>query len=118
MEHRINVLATQEQFFGQKVTQLTLTNEIITLREKCRLMILKNRVLRRIFGRKRDEVTEDWRRLHDEELHALYSSPNIIRETKSRIRQTEHVARTRDRKCAYRLWLGHLKEETIWKAHA
>jgi hypothetical protein len=51
-------------------------------------------VLRRIFGPKRDEVTGDWRKLHNEELHNLYSSPNIIRKTKSRrIRWTGHVAR-------------------------
>jgi hypothetical protein len=81
-------------------------------------MILKNSVFRRIFSRKRDEVTGEWRRLHDKELYAVYSSPNIIRVTKSRIRQTEHVARMRDRKCAYRLWLGNLKEETIWNAQA
>jgi hypothetical protein len=50
-----------------------------TLREECRLRVFENRVLRRIFGPKRDEVTREWRRLHNKELHALYSSPNIIR---------------------------------------
>jgi hypothetical protein len=49
------------------------------LREECRLSVFENRVLRRIFGPKRDEVTGEWRRLHNEELYALYSSPNIIR---------------------------------------
>jgi hypothetical protein len=49
------------------------------LREECRLRVFENRVLRRIFGPKRDEVTGEWRRLHKEELYALYSSPNIIR---------------------------------------
>jgi hypothetical protein len=48
------------------------------------LMLRKNRVLRRIFGPQRDEVTEGWRRLHNEELQNLYSSPNIIRVIKSR----------------------------------
>jgi hypothetical protein len=46
--------------------------------------VVENRVLRRIFGPKRDEVTGDWRKLHNEELHNLYSSPNIIRMIKSR----------------------------------
>jgi hypothetical protein len=46
--------------------------------------VFDNRVLRRIFGAKRDEVTGEWRKLHNEELHNLYSSPNIIRQIKSR----------------------------------
>jgi hypothetical protein len=50
----------------------------LTLREECRLRVFENRVLRRIFGPKRDEVTWDWRRLHNMELHALYTSSNII----------------------------------------
>jgi hypothetical protein len=49
-----------------------------TLREKHRLRVFENRVLRRIFGPKRDEVTDEWRKLHNEELHDLYSSPSII----------------------------------------
>jgi hypothetical protein len=51
----------------------------LTLREEHRLQLLENRVLRRIFGPKRDEETGDWRKLHNEELHNLYSSPSIIR---------------------------------------
>jgi hypothetical protein len=52
--------------------------------EKHRLRVFGNRMLRRIFGQKRDEVTGGWRKLHDEELHSLYSSPSIIRMIKSR----------------------------------
>jgi len=49
----------------------------LTLREECRLRVFENRVLRKIFGPKRDEVTEEWRKLHNDELDDLYSSPNI-----------------------------------------
>jgi hypothetical protein len=56
----------------------------LTLREECRLRGFENRVLRRIFGPKRDEVTGKWRRLHNKELYALYSSPYIILVIKSR----------------------------------
>jgi hypothetical protein len=54
------------------------------LREECRLRVSENRVLRRIFGPGRNEVTGEWRRLHNEELIDLYSSPNIVRVMKSR----------------------------------
>jgi hypothetical protein len=53
------------------------------LREECRLRVFENRVLRRIFGPKRDEVTGEWRILHNKELYAVYSLPNIIRVIKS-----------------------------------
>jgi hypothetical protein len=56
----------------------------LTLREEHGLRVFENRVLSRIFGRKRDEVTGEWRKMHNEELHNLYSSPDIIRQVKSR----------------------------------
>jgi hypothetical protein len=53
-------------------------SQFLTLREEHRLRVFKNRVLRRIFGSKRDEVTREWRKLHNKELHDFYSSPSII----------------------------------------
>jgi hypothetical protein len=55
------------------------------LREERKLMVFENMVLRGIFGPRRDEVTGDWRRLHNEELNDFYCSPNIVRVIKSRI---------------------------------
>jgi hypothetical protein len=66
----------------------------LTLREEHSLNVFEKRVLRRIFGTKRDEVTGGWRKLRNEELHNLYSSPSIIRKIKSmRMRWTGYVAR-------------------------
>jgi len=65
--------------------------------------MFENRVLRRIFGPRRDEVTEEWRKLHNEELNDLYSSPNIVRTIKSRrMRWAEYVARMGERRGIYR----------------
>jgi hypothetical protein len=66
----------------------------------------ENRILRNILGRKRDEVRRGWRKMFNEELYDLHSSLNIIRAIKSKIMKWEgHVARTGDRRGAYRLWV-------------
>jgi hypothetical protein len=79
----------------------------LTLREEHRLRMFENRVLR-IFGPKRDEGTGGWRKLHNEELHNLYSSPSIIGMIKSRrMRWVGHVARTGEKRNAYRILVGN-----------
>jgi hypothetical protein len=79
----------------------------LTLREECRLRVSENRVLRRIFGPKRDKVTEEWRKLHSGELHNMYSSPDNIRRIKSRrTRWVGHVARMGEGRKVYRVLVG------------
>jgi hypothetical protein len=79
----------------------------LTVREEHKLRVFENRVLRRIFGPKRDGVTGGWRKLHNEELHNLYSSPSLIRIIKSRrMRWEGHVARMGEKRNVYRLLVG------------
>jgi hypothetical protein len=77
------------------------------LKDIHRLRVFENRMLRRIFGPKRDEVTGEWRKLHNEELRDLYSSPSIIRIIKlRRMKGAGHVARMGEKRNAYRLLVG------------
>jgi len=77
------------------------------LREERRLRVFENRVLRGILGPKRDEVTGEWRKLHNEELNVLYCSPNIVRVIKLRRRRwVGHVACMGERRGAYRVLVG------------
>jgi hypothetical protein len=77
----------------------------LTLREEHRLRMFENRVLRRIFGPTRDEVIGEFRRLHNRKLHNLYSSPDILRQIKSRrMKWAERVARMGEGRNVYRVW--------------
>jgi len=80
---------------------------LLTLREERRLRVFENRVLRRVFGPKRDEVTGERKKLHNEELNDLYPLPNIVRVVKSRrMRWVGHVVRMGEDRCVHRVLVG------------
>ena len=79
----------------------------LTLREERKLRVFENMVLRRTFGPSRDDVTGEWKRLHNEELNYLYSSPNTVRVIKlRRMRWAKHVARMVEERGVYRVLVG------------
>jgi hypothetical protein len=79
------------------------------------MRVFENRVLRRIFGPKRDEVTGEWRKLHNEELHNLYPSPTFVRMLISRrMRWAGHVGRKGEREACKGFWWGNLRERNHW----
>ena len=88
----------------------------LTLREEMKLRVFENRVLRRIFVPRSDEVTGEWRRLHNEELNDLYSSPNVVRVIKSRrTRWAGYVARMGEERGCIGSWWGNRRERAQWR---
>jgi hypothetical protein len=87
----------------------------LTLREERRLRVFESRVLKRLFGSMRDEVTGEWRKLRNEELHNLYSSPNIVRVIKSRrMRSAKSIERMGRGEACTGIWWGNPRERDNW----
>jgi len=88
----------------------------LTSREERKLRVFENMVLRRTFGPRRDEVTGEWRWLHNEELNDLYYSPNIVRVIKSRrMRWAGHVARMGEERVCIGVWWVNRRERDNWE---
>ena len=84
------------------------------MREEHRFRVFENKVLRKIFGAKKDAITEEWRKLHNAELYALYFSPNVIRSLNSRrLRWAGHVARMEQSINEYRVLVGKPEERDL-----
>ena len=99
--------ASYHSFVLNTITNVMLETWSLTLREERKLRVFENMVLRRIFGPRRDEVTVEWRRLHNEELNDFYSSSNIVRVIKLRgMRWAGHVARMGEERGVYRVLVG------------
>jgi hypothetical protein len=88
--------------------------EYETLRKEHRLWVFRDSMLRKIFGPKMDEITVGWRRLHNEELPGLYSSPSIAQVCKSRMRGTGHVTHVGERSGVNMVFIG---KQTTWKTY-
>jgi len=87
----------------------------LTLRDERKLRVFENMMLIRIFGPRRDEVTGEWRRLHNEEQNDLYSSPNIVRVIRSRrMRWAVHLARMGEERGCIESWWGNRREGDHW----
>ena len=99
MPDRSKAISQTKKYLGRSFT--------LTLREEKRLQVFENKVLRKIFGPKRDDQTGEWRRLHNNELHDLYGKPDIIRIVKShRLRWAGHVTQMGNERGAWKLLVG------------
>ena len=92
---------------------MAVKHSLLPLRKESRLRVFENRILRRVFGLKRDEYGE-WRRLHNEELHSMYRFPSLVRVIKSRrLRLVSHVARIQEHRSAFKIYLVNLQERYV-----